>query len=631
MRVNLVAMPWSSRTKPSAALSALAVYLRAHLPEVLVRTWSEFVEASELIGEDDYEAIAEDCYATGEPFYSCLLYPECVESARAAFVESRLQQTAVDAGQAETWGRRFDAIRAVLAAHASALADDLAQSSDVVGFTCSFGQLFASVYLARLVKAKNPACKIVLGGPSVSSAAGPSLLREYPFVDYVIRGEGERTLLSLVQALIDNAPVPRQILSADNLAASSGFEEVSRLDDLPLPDYDEYAERAERHGIGWFLPIEGSRGCWWDRVGRSNDPTQTCYFCNLNMQWSGYREKSIQRVVSELEELSSRHHVARAFFVDNIIRHKGAEELGNAIKDLGRDFEIFYEARANLRPHELLAMWEAGLRVTQFGIESLSTTVLKKIGKGTTALQNLEAMRLLTELEIKHNANLIFDFPGTTADDVVETVRAIENLAVSFEPLSPVRFYLGRSSTVDRLRERFGVRNVRNREQYLAGLPRAVWERLELLELDYDLDQPAADWNPAREAVARWQANHRGLSEKLLVYRDCVEFVVIEDRRGGALRSGSFDGIYRELYVECLQARTFEWLRNRFPETSEKEIQEALLLFVEDSLMACEGDRYLSLAVATAPHIAAVRIRKARQAEQAVKAGRRSLPLVAFG
>ena len=74
------------------------------------------------------------------------------------------------------------------------------------------------------------------------------------------------------------------------------------MDALPLPDYDEYAALAEKHGLLWLLSIEGSRGCWWDRSRRSGNARATCHFCNLNVQWMGYREKSVARLVAEVRE-----------------------------------------------------------------------------------------------------------------------------------------------------------------------------------------------------------------------------------------------------------------------------------------------------------------------------------------
>jgi radical SAM superfamily enzyme YgiQ (UPF0313 family) len=123
------------------------------------------------------------------------------------------------------------------------------------------------------------------------------------------------------------------------------------------------------------------------------------------------------------------------------------------------------------------------LRKTQFGIEGLSTAFLRRIGKGTTVIQNLQAMRVCTELGIDNDANLIVDFPGSTPAEVAETARTILDYALGFSPLNVTRFHLGVDSTVDTLRAEFGLRNVRNKDLYRVGMPEDVWARLQLLDL----------------------------------------------------------------------------------------------------------------------------------------------------
>src|SRR5262249_18318027 len=240
----------------------------------------------------------------------------------------------------------------------------------------------------------------------VSARVGPSLLAEYRFIDYIVQGEGEGPLVALLDLLANQ---PDAILKLDGVltqsrdgasVAEAAISETRNVDDLPFPNYDEYADLADEYGIGWALPIEGSRGCWWDRTKRAGNPKSTCHFCNLNVQWGGYRQKSVPRLAAEIDELSQRYRNLRLFFLDNVLRAKGVAEFAQAIAGQQKDYQIFYEMRANVRPYELLLLWEAGLRHTQFGIEGLSTSFLRRVGKGTTTIQNLQSMRLCAELGI---------------------------------------------------------------------------------------------------------------------------------------------------------------------------------------------------------------------------------------
>jgi hypothetical protein len=219
-------------------------------------------------------------------------------------------------------------------------------------------------------------------------------------------------------------------------------------------------------------------------------------------------------------------------------------------------------------------------------------------------------MRLCSEFGIRHLANLITDFPGSTAAEVAATVRTIDSSAFGYAPLTPVQFGLGVGSTVDLLRTEFGVENVRNCDLFRAGLPHEVWRRLELIELDFDVTAPRVDWNPVREACARWADAHSQASPPRIIYRDGGTFLHIEDTRSGRRQAGTVEGSAREIYLYCMELRTREQLHRRFAgQLDDSSVDDMLRAFGEERLMHVEGGRYLSLAVAHSPSAAAARIR----------------------
>jgi len=624
LHLALVAMPWSSKERPSAALAALGAFARRERPAWEVSTHSAFLGAYKRIGARAYDALADDAYEMGELLYAALVYPE----RRGAVLE----QWALWA-RAHGLGHASDGedLLGELEEHLRGLATQLA-GADVVGLTTSFGQLFANIALARALEQTAPACQIVLGGSTVSGRVGPSLLEEYGCIDAVVQGEGERALVAVLDAressrsLAGCSPAVVARESADGPAA---FDEVIDLDELPYPDYDEYAAAAESCGVGWALPVEGSRGCYWDRTRRAGNPKATCHFCNLNVQWGGYREKSPARVAEEVRVNATRHQNVRAYFVDNILRHDGAAALARSLRETGLELDIFIEMRAHVRSEDFVALWEAGVSQVQFGIEALSSRYLARLGKGTTLLQNLRAMRLCAEFGVPHGANLITHFPGTTAAEVDECVRSIETHARAYEPLHLSKFHLGMGSTVDVLRREFRVSNVRNADIYRVCLPDEVWRRLELFDLDFDQEGPPLDWAPLYAATAEWQRLHDGArgGPPLLSYRDGGSFISIEDRRFGELRAGTFDRVVRAVLLGCMDdirsssdvACQVEALGG-----TDDDARAILDHLVSNGIVAQDGDRFLSLPVAATPAAAVRRIRRATTP----KAGaRRRVPL----
>lgn len=632
MKCVLIALPWSVYERPSAALGSLSAYLKQQEPGLEVTCRYDYVDVAVGLGFSLYEGVSLDAYDIGELLYTPFLYPERRTAVRDYFVGSAAKRGdawAVDNpdrfpeeifGAAPTHEGIFDRIQSILGDHLDkVVAEVAALSPDVVGLTTCFGQLFANLSFARRLKEASPRTKVVLGGSTVSSKVGPSLLGEYPFLDYVIQGEGEQPFLALVRRLATGATDlvgVQGVLSRGGAAQKPdgvALWETRGMDELPLPDYDAYAAQAEQHGFLWVLPIEGSRGCWWDRTRRTGDPKQTCHFCNLNVQWNGYREKTTPRLVSEMVQLSERYGNGAIFFLDNIIRSQGIEEFARGIIGSGRDFALFYEMRAHVSPWEILLLWDAGVRFVQFGIEGLSPSFLKRIGKGTSVITNLQAMKTCHELEISNNANLLTKYPGSTPEEVSETVENILTFGLQYEPLSANGFWLGRGSTIDVLRQQFPIDNLRNADFYKVGLPEEVYQRLSLFDLSFDATGEPADWAPVEEACKLWthaySAARSGPYKHLMAYLDGGTFIRILDGRSGQPRTIVLRGRERDLYVYCMEVRRFPQVRAEFPDLGEAALRGLLDDWHGRALMFREGDRYLSLAPAFTPEQAARRIR----------------------
>ncbi|MBZ4372559.1 RiPP maturation radical SAM C-methyltransferase [Corallococcus sp. AS-1-6] len=642
MRVALIALPWSAYQRPSAALGALAAYVRQHEPGFEVATCSAFLDMAVTLGTSLYDGISLDAYELGELLYTPQMYPERREAVREYFVQSLTARAGawrrdnVDRfpvalfGEHPTYEHIFDRILATLDGHLDTLAASLAGRYDVVALTTSFGQLFANLSLARRLKALAPEVRVVLGGSTVSAQVGPSLLKEYPFLDYVIQGEGEQPFLALLRKLeygtgdlfgMKGLLTPR---SAEHVASGAALWEVGNMDELPYPDYDEYASKAEQHGVMWLLSIEGSRGCWWDRTKRSGNPKNTCYFCNLNVQWNGYREKSNRRLVEEIDSLSERYGNTGIFFLDNIIRVKGLTELAEGIRATERDYALFYEMRANAHPYEIMRLWEAGVKFVQFGIEGLSTSYLRRVGKGTTVIQNLQAMKVCHELDIRNYANLITHFPGTEEAEVAETVQNLLSYAICYEPLDLSPYRLGRGSTLDALRAQFPVENIRNADCYKVGLPAEVYERIALFDLSFDLRTGTSDWSAVVEACEVWMRAYemaRGSQYRhVMTYLDGGTFLRVYDGRAGMPRTLLLRGVERDLYLYCTEIRQRQEIDEAFVETgraSRAQVEQVLAHWLEERILFREGERYLSVAPAFTPQMAARRMHTLHAEDQA--------------
>jgi hypothetical protein len=383
------------------------------------------------------------------------------------------------------------------------------------------------------------------------------------------------------------------------------------LNELPAPDYAEYFHLLDTFDADkkFFptLPVEASRGCWWQQAGKQAK-SRGCAFCNLNLQWQGYRAKQPSKVAGEIDELTAAHRTLSVSIVDNVLPPKNTQEIFTRISALGKDLNLFCEARATTSRESLSAMQKAGVGVIQIGIEGLSSRLLGKMNKGTSAIQNLEVMKHCEELGIMNQSNLILHFPGSDAQDVRETLGCL-TFAMPFRPLKPVRFQLGLGSPVFQNAKAYGLRAVYNHPNYSRLFPEKVVRSMRFLNQAYrgDLGRQRALWRPVKDEMGAWQkaydALHHGSGQTpILGFRDGRDFLIIFHRQEkGGPATHRLVGLSRQIYLHCRQHRSIENILGRFPGLGQERLLPFLKMMKGKKLMFEEKGRYLSLAVSLGP------------------------------
>jgi ribosomal peptide maturation radical SAM protein 1 len=556
---------------------------------------------------NEYMAIS-DSDIEGERLYASLLYDrgaaDLVSYWQTVSPRSRLGAMLESVkSRGETVENIVRVLRSRLDSHLDSIVRSRSWDNVIVGMTTSFSQLFGNVLLARRIKSVAASAVVVLGGPTVSPAAiADSIVATYPWVDYVVRGEGELAFHSLVNYIAGapNGSLPKGVVS--QTTPSETLWQVADLDELPTPDYDAFFEGLPSRSVA--LPVEGSRGCWWDRT--TKNPKSTCQFCNLNIQWDGYRQRSGAKVAQSIRELSDKYHSTNIAFLDNIVRVKGFDEFVESVGSLTSDIMFFHEARANLRPQQILRLFDAGLRVAQFGLEGLSSSFLHRINKGTTTIMNLEVMKTCAELGIRSSSNLIVDFPSSTKGEVDETVEVIDRYAFAYEPPTTVSFELGIDSAAMRYASDFGIENVRNHDRYKSVVDHADFSRLVTFQKSFDLAAEPVSWAPVISRVDSWRREYR---RHLLWYRDGGTFIHVFREHPQGSRVIELIDDEATVYRYCLQIRALGDICAILPVRSRDYVEGLLTGLVSNSIMFAEGKRYLSLALAPDPHLAARRIR----------------------
>lgn len=624
MDIVLVAMPWDALYVPSLQLGILqAVLDRAGFSSRVRQLNLAFMEhlaaaSAATRGQpltpltltiDDYRLVATSFSGVGDWIFAIPPFRAPTAEGDERFFAHLRSRGLGDSIPLFTW------MREQAASFIEACADDvLADAPSIVGFTTAFTQNVASLVLARRLKQRAPSLHVVFGGHNCDGAMGVALHRAFPWVDVVVRGEGEAVLLEVVAALLaGREPPARPGLCFRRAGEPIVVEEAPgsmRMDDVPRPRFDEYFARLETASFRAELApevslvYESARGCWWGAKSH-------CTFCGISGTDLPFRSRSADRVYDDLIALAASYRRTDFYIVDYILDLGYLRDLAPRLRDSGIDFDIFYETKANLRRDQLVAMREAGIRRIQPGVESLSTPLLKLMRKGVTALQNLRLLKWCGELGIDVRWNLLYGLPGEPPEEFDRMARLVPLISHLQAPSAMVRLELDRFSPYHDDPGRFGLEVIGPRRHYEMIYP--VEDRATLDDLAYTFEyrhvdgrDPESYVGTMRAALKQWLV--RPMPRALLWSRGPGFVTIVDERPGLPHARYTLDDTEAAIYLACDVGASAARVRETLLATGVDapdvaEIADFLAELTAAGLLYEEGGRYLSLAIARTPRM----------------------------
>ncbi len=292
-----------------------------------------------------------------------------------------------------------------------------------VGITSMTGaQLKGALHACRIVR-ENSSVPIVWGG--VHASLFPDGTLDHPFVDFIVNGEGERSLLMLIQALEGNG----DFSEIPGLGYKSGAEKIFNprgefldLNTLPDTPYHLTDIRPYLHTYYWekrVIEIESSRGCPYN-----------CGFCyNEKYNQRKWRARNAEQVVRQIRTLVQRHGIRNVLFIDDsffIDTDRVAEIVRRLEKEPFRvkmGFQGRIDSVSRLSDPEFERLIDSGAVFFQFGVESGSPEILKLINKRLTIQQVLDMnARMKRYPGVSVFYNFMVGLPTETKEDVLATV-----------------------------------------------------------------------------------------------------------------------------------------------------------------------------------------------------------------
>lgn len=587
-RVALVSMPWALYNRPSIQLGTLKAFLERQ-ENIKVDALHPYLDIAQAFGPDIYHSISQKSWA-GEALFAPLLFPNKLESAKALF-------TRCFKPSKFPWADYNQLTITVKKTIESWLNNQDFGSYHLIGFSVCFDQLLSSLYAAKWIKNHYPNIAIVFGGSSCCGSIGSSLITTFDQIDYVIDGEGEQALLALLQNLTGiKADLPPSILTkkVDTVQNNLSHNQLD-ITTLPTPDFADYFRQLPQifpeQPFLPIIPVEFSRGCWWSK----------CTFCNLNIQWCGYRFKKAEQTAKEITRHCQKFDCLDFTFTDNALPPKEADRFFEAVANQEKDFRFFAEIRAITSAKKLRNYHEGGLNGVQVGIESLSNSLLKKMAKGMSVIENIAIMKYCSANDIQLDGNLIIGFPSSSQQEVEETVENID-FVFPFNPLSTAKFFLGHGSPIQQDPKSYGIFPVIHKN-YKDLFPKNELESLDCLIQNYrggKLIQQKM-WMAVEKKVADWHFFHTSREDNSrfpLSYRDGEFFLIIRQElvNKKPLRH-KLKGLSRNIYLFCEEIQSTNTILTKFPTLSEEALHTFLKDLHQKRILFFNNNQALSLAI----------------------------------
>jgi anaerobic magnesium-protoporphyrin IX monomethyl ester cyclase len=295
-----------------------------------------------------------------------------------------------------------------------------------------------AVRVAKAVKKEAPGVPVLFGGWHPSLLPGQTLQENY--VDAVVRGQGELTLLEISESLAEQKEF-RNVAGVSSkrfgMPHHAPERRVALLDDLPTPafelaDVDAYERVSGERKLAYATSV----GC--------------PYACNYCTDMVFYKRRfnalDPQRVVSEVTELAERYRIEEVAMLDSNlpVDWRRAREIAQGFVDAKSKFRWTFQASTDflcrMSDDDVRLLGESGVSHMGFGTESTSAKVLKIMNKRHQRVDEMyETARKAMIGGIHVTFNLIFGYPGEVEADRVETLQTMSDIArqfwnVSFSP-----------------------------------------------------------------------------------------------------------------------------------------------------------------------------------------------------
>jgi anaerobic magnesium-protoporphyrin IX monomethyl ester cyclase len=276
----------------------------------------------------------------------------------------------------------------------------------------------------------------IVGGIHFSFTPEESL-RSFPEIDYIVRGEGEQTVIDLLRILEKKGKISEvkgiSYRKNNEIIHNPPRPLIENLDTLPYPAYHLVEEKLKRYHFTMmagrntrYMILEGARGC-----------EHHCSFCTQWSHWgSRWRTKSAKRIADEIEFLHDTYGGVFLWLTDD---HMNLSARGKQLyeelrqKPCKEDIMLFFQTRTDDVAHhpDLVGkLREVGTYWIMCGVENDSEETLKEYKKGTKTSDAYATMKILNENDIFAQAMFVIG----ARRDTHESIERLRQFSIDLAP-----------------------------------------------------------------------------------------------------------------------------------------------------------------------------------------------------
>ncbi len=315
----------------------------------------------------------------------------------------------------------------------------------IIGISCLTENRYAALNTLKEIKKLNSKITTIIGGLH-ATFSDKLILENYPFVDIVVRGEGEETLYEIVKNIEDKKTFEKingiSFRKNSEIKINPAREFLKEIESLPMPAYDLFPMK------DYELPpdvkikvkqtslVTTSRGC-----------PMGCKFCETTHAWGrNIRSTSAEKLFEIVKKLYTDFGVDYIRFADDLFTMKRDKVIKFCELLIKSKLPINFRIQARVDTvdlEELKILKKAGCDLIEYGAESGSNKVLKEVGKNITTEKIKKAVKITREAGIEIKYFLIVGSLKEGPNETWETFELIKETKPDWIGINALTIYPG--------------------------------------------------------------------------------------------------------------------------------------------------------------------------------------------